>query len=80
MDWFLIQAQNASPLFAVGCILGIGVLWRTHMRDQQTIATISKASADSALAAAVAIEKGTATIAISMTKLAAEVNGSRHRR
>lgn len=80
MDWFLIQAQNASPLFAVGCIIGIGVLWRQHIRDQQTIAIIGKASSDALLAAGISIEKGSATIALAMTKLAAKVVTDRPRR
>lgn len=80
MDWLLTQAEKASPLFSVGCILGIAVLWRQHISDQKTIATISKASSDASLAAALSIKEATATITLAMSKLALKIESGRRRR
>lgn len=33
MDWLLEQAKTAGPLFAIGAILALGIVWRQWMKS-----------------------------------------------
>lgn len=80
MEWLLTQAQTASPLFAVGCLVGMGVLWRRHNKDSDTILALSESNSKIAAACAVAMEKASNTTAAAIQELralAAEANRRR---
>ena len=79
MDWFLTQAQSASPLFAVGCIIVVGVLWRQHIKDAGTIMTMSDANNKALTATAIAIEKASAATSGAIAQLKAAVEAERRR-
>lgn len=57
MDWLLAQAQSASPLFAVGALVALGVLWRQHVQDQRTIKAMGDQMNRSMVATARALTK-----------------------
>lgn len=57
MDWLLTQAQSASPLFAVGALVALGVLWRQHVKDQRTLEIMGQQMQRSMVATARALTK-----------------------
>jgi len=57
VDWLLQQAQSASPLFAFGALVALGILWRQHLKDQKTIETMSIQMTRSMVATARALTK-----------------------
>ncbi len=57
MDWLLTQAQTAGPFVAVFCLGVAGLLWRQHLRDLRTIASMGSSMNRALTASARAMEK-----------------------
>lgn len=57
MEWLLSQAQTASPFVAFFCLGACSLLWRQHIKDQRTIASITLSVTRAMIASARAMEK-----------------------
>lgn len=61
MDWLLAEAKTAGPFVAAFCLVVLGgtvvVLWRQHLADQRTIASLTASSNRAMLSAARAMTK-----------------------
>lgn len=63
------QAKTASPLFAVGALTALGILWRQHIKDQNALKALSESTTRALLATGRAL-----------TKLATKIEGSNRSR
>ncbi len=86
-EWLGTQAQTASPFVAVFCLFVMAVLaraitklWDRHLKDQETIATISQASSAASNAVALALERSTLSTTAAIDKLAASLSNNGRRR
>jgi hypothetical protein len=57
MEWLLTQAQTAGPFVAVFCLGVAAILWRQHIKDQRTIASMGSSMTRALTASARAMEK-----------------------
>ena len=85
-EWLGTQAQTASPFVSVFCLVIVGALarvisklWERHLRDQETIATISQASSAASNAVALALERSTLSTKAAIESLTAAINSRRRR-
>lgn len=68
LEWLLEQAKTASPLFAVGCLAAVGVLWRQHIKDQRTIQSLNQSGS-----------RAMTAVARAMTRLSTKIEAERGR-
>ena len=57
MDWLLKQAETASPFVAVFSLGVAGILWRQHLKDARTVASLVASSNRAMIAATRAITR-----------------------